>query len=1714
MKNNNLLSKNKGLILSFIFFTVILISASLSKDQIYQIASLKKEMFSKNDSIAKEEKVDQVKLDFLSNLSQQPLALSKADSTRIVQQNSAENTINQFDDLQMVNLENPANFVSQRNTIADSFTTYEALEKQGQIGVQSENEEDKISDNFFNINIPKQTESITAAYLEYDLYGLANHQSVSRSINENPSIGGQVISPSYKWTTQKEFINVNLLQEGNNKILFTVPANGIIYKLKNVKIVFAHDSQNSASGNISSVNNGSSLYLKGFVKNASSGFSQILIEGQQTNTFNGEFEKTITLNAEILGKGYVSITASNNSFNYPISKKQIEAKNIKEEVLRPQIFQIEKGKEYTFNYDGAKIEISKEDAAESDLAIGVLKLRGKDFPTTNQGIKNVTLDGSAYRFKVNSGKITKKITVSIPYDTKLLGNFSPKEIKIFYFDYSSKKWMVEPSSKLDETTKTITFNATGEGDYINGVISVPESPQLNAFAPTSISGLKAADPTSGLQFIAPPSASQKGDANLSYPIVIPSGRNGMQPNLSIVYSSSGGNGWMGEGWDINGLSSITIDTRWGSPKFDPTYETELYSFDGEMLVYDGNYLPHRHNDVDPNSTVFTTTKQKRNEFVTNNKKTFFLRKNHDFTKIERYGEDPSKYRWVITSTAGSKSFYGGTESGVVENAVLRDNDNINGKIVHWALLKVEDINKNNIKYVYDNLSVSTSGVDANINGGKYFHIKKILYTGFNSADGVYSVDFEKEISITRDDISINAKQGVKRVEPYKLNSVSVKYNGQTIRKYNFEFEQGEFYKTILKDIYEYDKDNAVTNHYNLEYYNDLKNPITGQTINYEANKNVSVPQQLSAFPILPNALEPSRINSTFSTDWGVSGRLTAGINFLKPSQDGYGHLQFSGMYGVGGATSINAQQLTDFDGDGVQDIIYRIPGSSGGLRISSGVLDNNGALTFLPVRNLLNLNSQYSFTKTKTDIKGYDYGARVKIKFKFLFFPAINLNLGFNRAFAWSTSKSETSTFLTDANSDGLMDVVQNGQVWFNKRSATNGAEMTPFSDSTENMVIIADELAEHNEPPIDPGNGPPPSVTDVVKFWIAPQNGQIKFTDTVSVENPNNVANAKAVYSVEIRNPNTGKNGRIFLKTFSAGMAPENIIIENYDNHYPYISTLLPADANHHWGIGLDDFLTVESGDKVYIRLHKNNDENFKVISNPVITYINVANDIDLEQDGFVLNNGSYSENFLLNNITKPLQFTSPGTVNISVPAVTFPKSSDTITFKIIKDDEVNLSQTVIYSKSYPQSDIAFPTDAVNLTLPIYANDSIHVRFVAEADSYLSFRNHNWNNIDVTYNATATATTPATIYNLKGVTEYPSYYLTEFLPKLNNVALGSNFPNAPANYKIQINKSISSYSDLTTGDFYYVIKKGLQVLGKRKIAINTGSNPSITETDLINGQVINGISPIFFYSGNLQQTIPSSEKITVQVYVSNKDNYTCYDKYRKKFPLNKPFNIYGDSTTVLSTVNATGLNSAGFNPKISLMNNNWGQFLYDGNNDVSPSKNNDPSNVILNPNTPSDYFGRLINNDFVADFSTPPGVFSGNSACDNLPTPADVAACYFNLNSGPGSPYFNGPAVGLNPIIPLSISKNNNVEKWRGLGPEQYTMRDSFKDDEYTTDIFNIGGLNPSATNTIVQGNVNTTMLAISRKHYNRSKTTTNSGSFASIGGSSTGGLATSKSV
>lgn len=700
--------------------------------------------------------------------------------------------------------------------------------KEGIIGVSKDKPIDNPSDNLFKVAIERLPANGEKVYLTYEVYGVNDHQSVARSINDRLSVGGYLIKKQLGWTIQKEEIDHSWLKQGENTILFTIPQGADYqYRIKNLSIIIE---KNTEAGSLLVIHNRESMlvkdnkvYVKGFLR-GSHPDAKVEISGIQLQINNNEFEGYITLTEENKKNKFLVIRATDkgemlgqellfvdNLFeadrSFLLEKK--ETRNVK---------QFKAAAASKLAIDGAAVSAG-EGTLSSDYEISITELRNIDIAPMESGMVNVTKGGRGYRFLPDGAKFDKPVDIALEYDVKLLpSGYSPKDIRTYFFDTRSKRWVAVAKDSVDVNTRTIHSKTTHFTDYVNGIIQSPESPETNAFAPTMMSGIKAADPTAEMTLVSPPSASQKGDANVSYPIKIPSGRNGMQPDLAMQYSSAGGDSWLGQGWNLS-IPALTIDTRWGVPQFDPAKETEIYNLNGEQLMYPDNYLPHRHQDG--NNNTLTTEKQDRN---TSGNKKFYPRKQGSFAKIERMGNSTSTYYWKVTRTDGKIYWYGGRDS-VMDTHVIKD-AKAPQNIVHWALYMIEDVYGNNIKYFYQSGTLgNTSTQNPGVHGARFFEIQNIFYTGKDGANGNYRIDFERETSIIREDVVIDAKLGVKRVWPYRLKNIIVKYlpdtNRNFIRKYSLVYETGKLKKSRPVTITETGSDEANSYTHTFEYYNDI-----------------------------------------------------------------------------------------------------------------------------------------------------------------------------------------------------------------------------------------------------------------------------------------------------------------------------------------------------------------------------------------------------------------------------------------------------------------------------------------------------------------------------------------------------------------------------------------------------------------------------------------------------------------------------------------------------------------------------------------------------------------------------------------------------------------------------------------------------------------------------------------------------------------------------
>ncbi len=159
--------------------------------------------------------------------------------------------------------------------------------------------------------------------------------------------------------------------------------------------------------------------------------------------------------------------------------------------------------------------------------------------------KNTLAQTSSDNLKKDT--LTKYIT-----DTIINTELYPVTYSQPALDYYSQK----------EQEKRVSGRSSASGDISEGPVTLP--------AATTASRLLGGDPLSHIPIQVVVNTSNRvgsvpiqsavapsGGVSYSVPIACAKGRNGMQPGISVAYNSMGGNGTVGFGWGISGLSSIT-----------------------------------------------------------------------------------------------------------------------------------------------------------------------------------------------------------------------------------------------------------------------------------------------------------------------------------------------------------------------------------------------------------------------------------------------------------------------------------------------------------------------------------------------------------------------------------------------------------------------------------------------------------------------------------------------------------------------------------------------------------------------------------------------------------------------------------------------------------------------------------------------------------------------------------------------------------------------------------------------------------------------------------------------------------------------------------------------------------------------------------------------------------------------------------------------------
>ncbi|HLP72991.1 MAG TPA: hypothetical protein VK155_08830, partial [Bacteroidales bacterium] len=163
------------------------------------------------------------------------------------------------------------------------------------------------------------------------------------------------------------------------------------------------------------------------------------------------------------------------------------------------------GKNLNITVGGASLEIPPGGMKEH-CAISVTGLLAEDLPPIPPEISTVTAGYYAgYRFLPHGKLFDSPATIALQYDKNLIPpGYSPDDIFTFWFDEDEKKWKALDRDTVDIDRGMIISATNHFTDMINGIITIPESPQTSGFVPTSVNDIRVAEPSAGITLIEPP----------------------------------------------------------------------------------------------------------------------------------------------------------------------------------------------------------------------------------------------------------------------------------------------------------------------------------------------------------------------------------------------------------------------------------------------------------------------------------------------------------------------------------------------------------------------------------------------------------------------------------------------------------------------------------------------------------------------------------------------------------------------------------------------------------------------------------------------------------------------------------------------------------------------------------------------------------------------------------------------------------------------------------------------------------------------------------------------------------------------------------------------------------------------------------------------------------------------------------------------------------
>lgn len=471
-----------------------------------------------------------------------------------------------------------------------------------------------------------------------------------------------------------------------------------------------------------------------------------------------------------------------------------------------------------------------------------------------------------------------------------------------------------------------------------------------------------------------------GAARYSIPIYTPPGVGDLQPTLEIAFNAQAGNGLLGVGFAVSGLSTISRCPRTRAQDgiarvaIAPTYtDDDAFCLDGQRLVL-----------VEGSGANGQPGAEYRTEV-------------DSFSRITIVAGDGGSDVWFRVETKSAQTF----EYGKTANSRIKLRGHVGGasqdniKTMTWAVENIFDVAGNSVHFDYLTNADNTTG----------YRPEKITYgeSGFE-----VTVKFVYD-EIRRFDASEGYMHGYKLSSHDRMNSIQVNVGTNLVREYNFTYDEtSTTRKSRMHAIQECVANGDCLPPVKFDWTQGPTGFVSKGVIKHEESSHERDPEMFKIFDFTGDGQTDFIIGPVSNSNW----HLIAGKD-LEDEGDNRGlspnrYIEYNWL---GGSWSHNLDRIRTMDmtGDGHLDIVAG-PNGNGDIWAKERNADGSGLLNLGKVADDL-----YGSWKDAQDrIRPMDFNGDGKQ----------DLMFGPTSSGQWNVLRSNGSSFsaITNYISDGFAD--------------------------------------------------------------------------------------------------------------------------------------------------------------------------------------------------------------------------------------------------------------------------------------------------------------------------------------------------------------------------------------------------------------------------------------------------------------------------------------------------------------------------------------------------------------------------------------------------------------------------------------------------------------------------------------------------------------------